>query len=101
MTKIEILAKYLALHDALGSRKDTEDKEFFDQKHRQIWYDCDVELELRKAELLAKSKPTIEEQVELQDLQMMFPEPTPPRRDLAKELDELIAKVTELEKKVK
>ncbi|MBA7558671.1 hypothetical protein ES708_00278 [subsurface metagenome] len=67
MNTEEIRQKYLALHNALGSRKDAENKELFDRKHRQIWYDCDVELQQRKAELEAKSTLTDEERAELDE----------------------------------
>lgn len=77
MTKDEIQAKYLALHDALGSREDTIDKDLFDQQHRQIWHDCDLELQARKAELEAKETLTPEEQQELSELEAMYPTPTP------------------------
>lgn len=81
MTKQEIEQKYLVLHDALGTRKEAEDKELFDQQHRQIWADCDTELKARKAELEAKETLTLEEQKELAELEELFPtipEPTPP-----------------------
>lgn len=74
MNSEEIRQKHLVLHDALGSRKDAEDKELFDRKHHQIWHDCDVELQQRKSELEAKSTLTEEERAELDELETMFPE---------------------------
>lgn len=77
MTKDEIQAKYLALHNALGSREDAEDKDFFDQQHRQVWRDCDFELKTRKAGLEAQETLTAKEQKELTELENMFPTPIP------------------------
>ena len=103
MSKIkdEIQAYWLAQHDALGSREDVEDKELFDQQHAEVWRNCDIELQQRKDELKAKTSLLKDEETELSELTKMFPEPSPPSRDLAQEIDELKAKVTELEKKVK
>lgn len=75
MTTDEIQAKYLAIHDALGSRQDAEDKELFDLLHQATWNDCDAELRTRKAQLEAIETLTTEEQSELTDLQFMFPTP--------------------------
>lgn len=72
MNTEEIRQKYLALHNALGSRKDAEDKDEFDRQHRQIWHDCDVELQQRKAELEAKGALTDEEKLELAEFEEMF-----------------------------
>ena len=69
----EIRQKYLALHDALGSRRDAKDKELFDQKHRQIWRECDVELQQRKTELEAMETLHNAEKEELAELEAMFP----------------------------
>lgn len=77
ITKDEIQAKYLALHNALGSRKDAEDKELFDQQHRQIWAACDIELKARKVELEAKETLSLKEQQELKELEVMLPTPIP------------------------
>ena len=99
MIKSEIQVKYLAQHDALGSRKDAIDKELFDQQHAQVWADCNAELKARKDALKAKASLSSKEKAELSELTMMFPEPTPPVRDLAKEIDELTEKVKKLVKK--
>ncbi len=50
----KINAKYLALHNALGTKKDAVDKDLFDQQHRQIWNDWETELKakLSKSELV-------------------------------------------------
>lgn len=101
MNITEIKAKYLAQHDALGICRDAEGKELFDQQHRQVWYNCDAELQQRRAELDAKASLLKDEETELSELTMMFPEPIPPSRDLAKEIDELIKRIKELEGKVK
>ena len=76
MNKQEIQAKHLVLHDALGSRKEAVDKELFDQQHRKVWTDCDVELRVRKSELEAKSSLTSNEAKEVGELRMMFPAPS-------------------------
>lgn len=65
MNTQEILAKYLALHDALGRQQDAADKEAFDNQHREIWDNCDLELSERQAELEAKTALTDEESREL------------------------------------
>ena len=92
MNTLEINAKYLALHGALGSRKDAEDKELFDQKHRQVWQNCDIELKARKEELLSLEELSEAEQDELNQLEIMFPSPpTIKPRDLPKEIDDLKA----------
>lgn len=96
-TKNEIKAKYLALHDALGARKDAADKELFDQQHRQVWTDCDTELKARRAELAALASHSDVEKQELRELEDMFPTPVP-SRNLAAEIDELKAKVAQLER---
>ncbi|MBA7573639.1 hypothetical protein ES708_15437 [subsurface metagenome] len=72
---------YLAQHNALGSRKEAEDKELFDQQHRQVWIDCDTELKARKAELEAKETITLKESAELAELESMFPSPPLPDPD--------------------
>jgi len=97
-TKTEIQTRYLEQHDALGTRKDADDKELFDQQHAQVWRDCDVELEQRKDKLKAKPVLAKDEQIELSELTMMFPEPSPPTRNLAAEIDELKIKVAKLKK---
>lgn len=94
-----IRAKYLELHNTLGSRKDAEDKELFDQQHAQIWANCDAELQTRKAELVAKTTLTKDEAVELKELKFQFPDPLPPFRDLAIEIENLRARVEKLENK--
>lgn len=73
MTKQQILAQYLALHDALGSREDASDKNLFDQQHAQIWLDCDIALQTRKAYLEAQEPLTPQEQQELAELKALFP----------------------------
>jgi hypothetical protein len=80
-TKDEIDAVYLAQHNALGSRKDAEDKDLFDQQHAQIWADCDAVLQDRKIELQAKVELTPEEEQELAKLEALFPTPRPPTED--------------------
>lgn len=75
MKKDKILAYWLALHDALGTLKDAEDKVLFNQQHRQIWADCDVELKARKITLEAMSSLTLKQQQELSELEMLFPTP--------------------------
>lgn len=77
MTKDEIQQFYLALHNALGSRKDAQDKELFDQQHSQVWRDCDVALADRKASLEEKETLTPQEQQELAELESIFPTPIP------------------------
>ena len=77
-TKNEIKAEYLALHNALGTREDAIDKDLFDQQHAQIWANCDIDLKARKAELKAKATLTIDESVELRELQALFPLAPPP-----------------------
>lgn len=77
MTKNEIHAYYLALHDALGSPEDALDKELFDQQHRQIWHDCDVALCERKSYLQLQETLTPEQLQELTELLSMFPPPAP------------------------
>ena len=77
MKKQEILNKYLNLHNALGSRRDAQDKDEFDRQHREIWGKCDIELQQRKAELEAKGTLSNDERAELAELNEMFPpEPT-------------------------
>ncbi|KKL64061.1 hypothetical protein LCGC14_2168800 [marine sediment metagenome] len=49
------------------------DKEFFDQNHRQIWHNCDVELEARKVGLIAKTTLTKDEVIELRELKIELP----------------------------
>lgn len=73
MNAEEIRQKYLARHNALGSCKDAEDKDEFDRVHREIWHECDVELQERKAELEAKGTLTDDEESELGELQEVFP----------------------------
>ena len=68
MNKDEILLKHLAQHTALGSRIDSDDKDKFDQEHRQIWTECDQELGERLAELDTKDTLTPKEQQELDEL---------------------------------
>lgn len=70
---IQIQAKYLAHHDALGSRKDAINKELFDTQHAQIWANCDADLRARKAELKTRESLTDEERIELAELEVMFP----------------------------
>lgn len=72
MNTEEIRQKYLALHHALGSQKDAEDKDEFDRQHRGIWDECDEELRQRKAELEAKGTLTDDERSELDELQDEF-----------------------------
>ena len=73
MNTEEIRQKYLALHAALGPQKDVEDKDEFDRQHREIWRNCDEELQERKAELEAKDTLTADEQQELSELEDIFP----------------------------
>lgn len=73
MNSEEIRQKYLALHDALGSRKDAEDKDEFDRQHREIWNNCDEELQERKVELEAKDTLAADQQQELDELEDIFP----------------------------
>lgn len=68
MNRDEILQKYRGLHDALGSRSDSDDKDEFDREHREIWDECDQELGERLAELENKDRLTPKEQQELEDL---------------------------------
>ena len=89
MNKNEIQQKYLELHNALGSRKDAVNKVLFDQQHRQIWADCDVELKARKKELESMTSLFDEQRLELSELISIFPEPSPPPRNLASEIDEI------------
>ena len=70
MNRQEITQKYLTLHNALGSRKDAEDKEEFDRQHREIWRNCDEEIQERKVELEARDTLTADEQQELSELNM-------------------------------
>ena len=88
-TKDEIQQYYLAQHDALGSREEAEDKELFNQQHRQVWADCDTKLEARKLDLESQTLLTDADKVELKELGRMSPAPSSPARDLAKEIDEL------------
>ena len=97
--KNEILKSYLTQHDALGTRKDATDKEQFDIDHRAVWAACDAELRTRKVELQEKPSPTQAEAAELAELTQQFPEPLPPPRDLAAEIDTLGARITALEGK--
>ena len=99
MNTNEIRKKYLDRHNALGTRKDAIDKELFDQQHRQVWQDCDVELEARKTELVAKTILNGTEELELRQLRIEFPDPSPPVRNLLAEIDVLKAKVAGLEAK--
>ena len=94
-TRDEIQAKYLALHNALGTRKDAKDKELFDRQHAEIWRNCDIELKARKAELEAKETLTEAEKAELAELEFLFPKPVSPARDLATEIDEIKAKIAD------
>ena len=80
----EINAKYLVLHDALGTRKDAKDKELFDQEHRQVWHDCDLELQARKAELVSSGELAPEEMEELRVLESLFPPEPPPHPGLVR-----------------
>ena len=89
MNKETINQKYLELHNALGKRKDAEDKEAFDIAHRKVWADCNTELKARKVELEMQGV----DGSELKELQIMFPKPDPPRRNLEAEIDELKAKL--------
>ena len=77
LMKDEIQTKYLALHDALGPRKDAEDKTLFDQQHGQIWADCDTELWDRMIKLEAKQTLTLVEQQELAAIKRLLPTSTP------------------------
>lgn len=70
-TEDKINAKYLALHNALGTRKDALDAEAFDIAHGKIWADCDVELKTRKEKLKAKSSRTDDENKELSTLKSL------------------------------
>lgn len=72
MNTEEIVQKYLANHDALGSQKDAENKDKFDKQHRKIWARCDEELLKRRVKLEAKKRLTPEEQPELEDLRYML-----------------------------
>ena len=77
MNKDKILEKYLAKHSALGSKRDSDDKDEFDREHREIWDKCDAELQERKSEFEAKDTLTDDERAELAELNEMFPpEPT-------------------------
>ena len=98
MTKKEIETKYLFLHDALGSRKDTDNKELFDQQHAEVWHNCDIELQARMDELKAKATKTKDEDAELAELIVVFPKPLLPVRDLIAELDALKVRIEKLEK---
>jgi len=69
MNTQEILDKHLARHATLGFRKDAQDKDEFDQEHRQIWNECDQELRERLTELQAEEHLTPELEQELTDLQ--------------------------------
>ena len=69
MNMQEILDKHLARHAALGSRKDAPDKDEFDQEHKQIWHECDVELGERLTELEAQDHLSPELEQELAELQ--------------------------------
>jgi len=72
MNTAEIKQKSLALHDALGSQKDAEDKDEFDRQHREIWANCDAELQARKSELKVKGTLSDDERLELGELQDEF-----------------------------
>ena len=87
MNSKKIRKKYLDQHNALGNPK--EYTALQRQQHDQTWIDCDVELKTRKVELVAKVTPTEDELVELRELKLAFPDPTPPPRDLAAEIDEI------------
>jgi hypothetical protein len=92
MNTQEIKSQYLKLHDELGIRKDATNKSQYDIDHTKIWTDMDEELKVRKAELKNIKAPTMDEQSELKDLLIRFPEFVYPlKRDLAKELDDLKA----------
>ena len=99
MTKTEIEQSYLALHDALGTQKDAPDKDLFDQQHRQVWADCDVELKQRKAELEDMELLDDEERGELDELTTIYPPPPPPGRDLGAEIDTLKIEIGRLREK--
>ena len=92
MNKNEIQAKYLDLHNALGSLKDATDKVLFNQQHTQIWADCESKLQARKTELEAKSTLSDIENIELKELRVMFPISIS-SRDLATEIDILDANI--------
>lgn len=72
MNKAEILATYLAQHDALGTRKEAADKEEFDKQHRKIWGKCDEELNERMVKLEGQETLTPEEQRELEELRAIL-----------------------------
>jgi len=96
MNTTEIKKKYLEIHNALGARKDAKDAELFDVEHGQVWADCDVELKARKDELVVKIILTEDEVVELRYLKMEFPDPLPPSRDLAAEIDVIKADIVDI-----
>ena len=73
MNTQEIQAKYLKLHDDLGTKADAIDKAQFDIDHQKLWSDCDAELKGRMDDLIAKINPTPNEQLELDNLLTMFP----------------------------
>ena len=77
-TKNEIQTYWLAQHDALGKQKDAEDEDLFIQQHRGVWRNCRLELQARKADLVAEATLTPEEQKELAELEYMFPSPPEP-----------------------
>ena len=99
MDKEEIQAKYQKLHDELGIERNTVDKAAWRQAHAKVWADCESELKVRLVELDSKSNKNNVEIKELNDLQVMFPKPIPPPRDLAKEIDELKAEIAVLKSK--
>jgi len=81
MNTEEIKVKYLALHNALGTRNDAKDKELFDQQHRQVWANCDTELKARKIEMEKSINLKPVEAQELKELGFMFPKPILPVRE--------------------
>lgn len=54
-----IKEKYLKQHDALGTRKDSPDKDKFDVQHRAIWAECTKKLKARRDTLALKDKAEI------------------------------------------
>ena len=72
MNKDQIQQHYLSKHNALGTRKKARNKELFDQRHRQIWADCDTELKARKAELEALPSLNAEQAQELKELRELI-----------------------------
>lgn len=66
----DILKKYQDQHSALGRQRDAVDREAFDTAHRQIWANCETELEDRRVELTAKPELVGTEREELARLNM-------------------------------